>query len=804
MFRNYLATALNNIVRHKLYSFINIVGLAVGLACAIFIALYLRDELSYDKWIPDSQNIYRIEETFYFPDGPPEFFDQTSFPATIAMQAEIPEVVEHTHLIPERMTAQVGDRLFPASVDAVDPNFFRMIKLPLVKGDPATVLAQPESIVLSQATARKFFGSADPLGKTVTLGGSHPLTVAGVLRDLPHNTHLVADLVIPNTSKADTFSLEARKGWFHSNGWGYVRLSPGADPNTVLAKLKPILDKELDVKQLTDVKMPGSQLLHLHLTPFRDVHLAPRGETEAGNWTKIYGFGAIAGMILLIACFNFTNLATARAMIRAREISLRKVMGAKRRQLIAQFLGESVLMALIALVFALATVEILLPAYDSLLARPITFHYLGDWPLTLAFVAIAIGAGLFGGIYPAFVLSGFRPAAILGTSAAGIGGSGFLRTSLVVLQFAVAIGLGIATIVEFAQIRFDRQIDLGFNRHNLVVISPSRNLTPGTLTSMAQALAADPAIARVAQSDMVPLDGGGAAAPARLPGGAQTFTVRAVDVDPDFLSVYGMKLLAGRNLSRARGEDVVEDIPPKTAVNALINATAARQFGYTATTAVGHSILFGPNNARLTIVGVVGDVNFDGFHKSMQPFIYLYGPVNILSVRIKPDAVPAGIAAIDRIWHQFVPTVVIRRHFQDESFDKQFTADDQESAIFGLFVGIAIFIACLGLFGLTAFIAERRTREIGIRKVFGADTRAVVWMLLWQFSIPVLIANVIAWPIAWYYLHGWLQGFAYRIPLSPFYFLGSGAIAMLIAWVTVFVHAHRVASANPIHALRYE
>ena len=273
MFHNYLITAIRNVTRQRLYSFINIVGLAVGLACAIFIGLYLRDELSYDKWIPDSQNIYRVEETYYFPDGRAEFFPRTPFPATIAMQEQIPGVVAQTHLIPEPMTAQVGDRLFPVSVDAVDPNFFQVIKLPLVEGDPATMLAQPESIVLSQETARKFFGSADPLGKTVMLGGSHLLTVTGVLRDLPHNTHLVADLVMPNTSKADTFVLEARRAWLHVQGWGYVKLSPGVDLDTVLAKLKPILDKDVDAKR-ANVNMLGSQILHLHLTPFRDVHLA--------------------------------------------------------------------------------------------------------------------------------------------------------------------------------------------------------------------------------------------------------------------------------------------------------------------------------------------------------------------------------------------------------------------------------------------------------------------------------------------------------------------------------------------------
>ena len=289
----------------------------------------------------------------------------------------------------------------------------------------------------------------------------------------------------------------------------------------------------------------------------------------------------------------------------------------------------------------------------------------------------------------------------------------------------------------------------------------------------------------------------------------QKFTVRNVDIDPDFLRVYGMKLLAGRNLSRARGQDIfpdrdTKDVNPRA--NILITAAAARQFGFTAAGAVGQSIFYGNKKLRCTIVGVVGDTNFDGLQTAMQPIIYFYNPKGLgpLSVRIKPGKMQAALASIDRIWRQFVPTDTIHRQFQEESFDKLFAADEKEGGIFGMFVGIAIFIACLGLFGLAAFTAERRTKEIGVRRVFGARTWDIVRLLLWQFSIPVLIANVIAWPVAWYYLHGWLQGFAYRISPDPLYFFSAGLVALLIAWATILAHALRVARANPIKALRYE
>jgi len=811
VFRNYLVTALRNIAKHKLYGFINIAGLAVGLACVIFILLYIQDETSYDRWVPDSENIYRVESTFNLPGLDAAFFSVVPFPVTIAMQAQIPEVVAQTHLIPENMTAQVGDRQFPVSIGVVDPDFFQVIKLPLVKGDPATVLAKPDSLVLSQAAARKFFGNADPLGKTVILSGSHALSVTGLLRDLPHNTHLYsAELIIPNTSKADPYPLDLKTSWFNIQGWGYVKLAPGADAKVVLAKLKTVTDHSVDTKARSYMQnLRGSDVLHLHLTPFRDLHLAAYGETEHGRWTTIYGFAAIAALILLIACFNFMNLATARAMVRAREVSLRKVMGAKRQQLVVQFLGESVMTALVALTLALALVEILLPSYDSFLNRPITFQYLHSWPLTAGMVLVAIAAGLIGGAYPALILSGFRPAATLGTNASGASGSGLLRTGLVVLQFAISIGLGIATIVVFSQIHYVRQQDMGFDRHNLVVISGTEPLTPSVRDSLVQSLAADPAIAGVAASRMVPFDGTSLVAPVELPGGAQKLTVRNVNIDPEFLRVYGMKLLAGRNLSRARGEDLFPEPDtkqPNPSANILITAAAARQFGYSPLEAVGKSIFYGTNKLRCTIVGVVGDTNFDGLKTAMQPTVFFYYPKGWqpISVRIKSGHMQAALASIDRIWRQIVPTTTIHRQFQEESFDRLFAADEKEGAIFGLFVGIAIFIACLGLFGLAAFTAERRTKEIGIRKAFGARNRDIVRLLLWQFSIPVLIANLIAWPVAWYWLHDWLQGFAYRITLSPLYFAAAGLAALLIAWITVLSHALRVSRANPIHALRYE
>ena len=835
LFRHYFVTASRNLVKHKLYSFINIVGLSVGLACAIFIVLFVRDELSYDRWIPESGNLYRLELSFHMPGRPPWPLATAPFPVLRAMEEQIPGVKATTHLVPEPMTVDVGNRRFLETVAVVDPNFFQVIKLPLVEGDPARVLAQPESIVLSQSAARKYFGNVDPLGKLVTVTGSgvlcdrsdaaclnaaHPLTVTGVLRDLPSNTHLAADLILPNSSQADELPQTFREqAWSSTNGsYDYVALAPATDPEIVLAKLKPILDRSISPDRLKGTGLRASELEQFQLTRFWDVHLTSDnlgGMKPPGNRTTVYGFAIIALLIMVVACFNFMNLATARATLRAREISLRKAVGgATRAQLIVQFLGEALLLALISLIVALALVEILTPIYDVFLDRPITFKYRGDWPLLLAIVASAILAGLLSGIYPALVLSGFRPAAVLNTSASARSGSGLIRMALVVCQFAVSIGLGIAAIVVFSQIRFARNIDLGFDRDGIVVLRGITTFTAAKAESFGRALKANPDIVDVALSNAVPFDLFNVSnIPVQIQGNPQSFTAHIVNVSPEFPSLYDMRLLAGRLLSTTHGEDVFSSYPFYPAAsapdadagrNVLINREAARRFGYTAEEAVGKTIVAG--TGHVTVAGVLEDSKIDGLSESVLPAIYGdYPNANtLLSIRIRNSHVPDTLSFIDKTWQAFAPGSAIQRYFLNDTFDNLFKADEKQGVMFSLFVGIAIVISCLGLFGLAAFTAERRTREIGIRKAFGARTQDVVRLLLWQFSIPVLIANTIAWPIAYYYLHHWLESYAYRISLNPLYFIAAGAVALTIAWLTIFAHALRIARASPILALRHE
>ncbi len=825
MFRNYLTVALRNIVRHKLYSFINIAGLAVGLASVIFVVLFVRDELSYDKWIPGSDNLYRVEVAVTIPDRPLLMLAVVPFPMPEAMRNEVPGVIGMTRLNAEQMTLTAGDRQFAEHVSVVDPDFFNLIHLPLIAGNPNTVFRQPESIVLSQSAARKYFGDADPIGRTLVTGKGNcdpndtacqgemiTLKVTGVMADLPHNTHLTGDAFIPNASATDHNFTDSKQDWFSENGYGYVRLTPGADPAKVVASMGPLLDRNVTpALRKFGIRLSGSQSYQVNLTPFTQVHLASSrwlfNLTPPGSWTTVYGVIAIGFLILLVACFNFMNLATARAMLRAREIALRKTLGASRSQLIAQFLGEATLMSLLGLVLAFAAVEILIPAFDNFLQRPIHFDYT-DWQLLLALVGLAVTAGLISGSYPALVLSRFRPAATLRTNSSGQSGSGAFRNVLVVLQFAVSIGLGIAAAVVFSQISYARNIDLGFRRDNIVVMSSGR-LTPEQRETFAHTLRTNPGVVDVGMSNMVPFDSGQTLALFQLPGQSGGVTLNNIAINPDYPSVYGMRLIAGRMLSESRGDDRMNSTLPggdplNEGRNILLNETGARRLGFTPQEAVGKAVLLNHNHVR--IAGVISDAKVNGAREPIKPTAFEYLPKWPMqfSIRLRPDTVPQTLAFIDQTWRAFSPAAALQRRFLTDQFGRLYQVEEREGAMFGIFVMIAIFIACLGLFGLAAFTAGRRTKEIGIRKVFGARTRDVVLLLLWQFSIPVLIANAIAWPLVWYYLHGWLDGFAYHITLSPLYFLAGGVIALAVAWLTILSHALRVSRANPINALRYE
>ncbi len=804
MFRNYLTVAWRRANRNRLYSFITIAGLTVALVCAIFILLFLSDELSYDRFIPDMGNVYRLDMGFYIPGHSVQRGTNSIFALGPAMKARIPEVVAYTHISSSTVTLKVGNRLFAQSVDAVDPDFFKVIPLKLKAGDPSRVFAQPDSVVLSQSEARKLFGTDHVLGRTLIIDGSHPMTVTGVLRDLPHDTQLVAKVLFPNTSKADPMKRFYKHHWESFGPYLYVRLAPGSDPSQVLTLTQDIINQHINMKADWGVDIPATKVFRPHLTPFWQGHLSPYGGgmTPGGSWLEVYGFAVIAALILLMAGFNFTNLATAQAMLRAREVSLRKVLGARRGQLIAQFLGESVLTTLLSLLIGLALVELLTPAFDRFLGRPLSFHYIDNWPLTLLVIGCAVFTGIIGGFYPALVLSAFRPAATLRSGTGSDKGSGLLRQGLVVLQFAVSIGLGIAAIVVFSQIRYVRDVALGFNRSHIYVVRNASALPLAKRRDFARAVAALPSVQDDTLSRSTPFDFVNNLGGVMIAGSPRKLNMRFYEVDPNYFKVYHVRLIAGRLLSFAHSQDHFR-AHAKPPTNVVVSVAAARLLGFGPQEALGKMLNTGSRLYR--IVGVVANQYVDGPQTQVDPIIFEYDNLlNELSVRIRPGQTASTVGAIRRVWQRFAPNSAINARFLDDTFNRLFKTEQKRGRSFALFVGIAIFIACLGLYGLAAFAAERRTREIGVRKVFGARTRDIVGMLVWQFSFPVLLANLLAWPIAWYYLRNWLEGFAQRIWLNPAYFVGASLVALLIAWATVIAHARRAAGSSPVRALHYE
>lgn len=812
MFWNYLTVAIRNALRHKLYSFINVAGLAVALAAAILIGLYVQQELSFDNWLKDGERLYRIEITWQLPGQEPVNNGAAPVPLGPALVAETTGVADQTRILRRGQTVEAGHRRFLEGINVVDRNFFTFIRLPLISGDPATVLQQPDSVVLSETAVTKYFGGGDPIGKTLVFDGV-ARRVTGVMHDLPYNTQFAGDVFVPYMPPPPSPGQSARD-WSTFPAWTYVRLAPGTDPSVIHAAVPGLFARHLppELRQALATVFHSSmgKLVNADAVPLRDVHLTAdlrRGMKPGNSKAIVYGFAAIAALILMIACVNFTNLATARAFLRSREVGLRKVVGATRRQLVTQFLVESVLMALVALGFALAAAEILLPLYGGLLGHAITLDYVENWPFVLGTLLVALACGALGGLYPALVLSGFRPAAALRPAAENPSRSGLLRQALVVFQFAVSIGLGIAALVIYVQIDYARHMDPGFNRDNMVVVDLRQSqLSAEGRKSLMRALADGPAVAGTALSITVPADSDFRELNfAHVQGNAQKIAMQSMSVSPDFFTLYGIKLVAGRQFSEDRGTDVNSGSGLEDNKNIIVDEDAARAFGFTPENAIGKSIDLVGSHA--TIVGVVHNALFQGAQAvTTKATVYYYNPnhTDWLSVRVKGGHIPEAVDFIDHTWRRFVPTTPISRSFVDEKFNALYADAERQGALLAAFVTIAVLIACLGLFGLAAFVVDRRTKEIGIRKVMGATNADIVRLLLWQFSVPVLFANIIAWPVAWYYLDRWLAGFAYRIDLNPLYFTVAGVVALIIAWATVIGHALRVARANPIHALRYE
>lgn len=792
MLKSYLTITLRALRRQKGYAFINIVGLAIGIACCLLIGLYLRDELSFDRFHDHADRIYRVVAERGSGDAT-QRSATTSYPIAPHLRADFPEIVAATRV---RRTFQpivrVGEqRAREERFFAVDSTFFDVFSFPLRRGDPRTVLDAPDAVVLTAETAQRYFGDGDPVGRTLVYEAGGPpvaFTVTGVLENVPPNSHLQVDFL----GRIDHLGGPFGRWQVFVQNYSYVLLAPHTDPTRLEAKLPDFVDRYVRAD------LGAGDVFNLFLQPLPDIHLHSTYTSEVGPSGRIayvYLFAVIALLVLLIACANFINLTTARSMRRAREIGVRKAMGAQRRQLVAQFLGESLLLSGMALLVALALVGSLLPIFNAYTGRALDLD-LGDGGLLLALVGVTLFVGLVGGAYPAFSLAAFRPVAVLkGTPVTGRRGAG-IRSGLVVFQFVVFIALLVSTGVVFDQMQYVRSKNLGFDSDQVVVL-PLGGQTRAEVEALTRAFEAHPSVVRAAASQVVPsMDLWTYSL--RRPSQTEDITTGFYEVDPAFLETYGLRLRAGRGFEAGRASDSTSAF--------IVNQEAARRLGYTSPEAIlGEPLVFGDGSRTGTVVGVVEDFNAESLHHPIEPIVFFIdADFNYLSARLRPGDLDGTLAFLERRLAALAPGLPFEYFFVDERFEALHRADARLGQIFGLFAGLAVLIACLGLVGLAAYMAERRTKEVGVRKVLGASVGSVVVLLSKDFARLVLIAFVVAAPVAYVAMGRWLEGFAYRIDLEPGIFLFAGATTLAIALATVSTHALRAATADPVRTLRYE
>lgn len=825
MFKNYLTTALRNIFRNKLYSVINIGGLAIGLAACVLILSFIRYELSYDEWIADADRIEKLELHIPIPGRDPLNIAQVP-PGLVPLLADHfkGEIEAATRFEYIDTVARSADNQFNERVNLVDGNFFDVIDVPMLSGDRSALTTSNSAVLISESTAHKYFGDTAAEGQTISIdlyGTIIDYSVAGVFRDIPKNSHMAFNFLVLLDTK--------REGWGrYDEGFGgaflqaaYAKFAPGADPRSVEARFTDFYlgvapargDGSGTYDYRTARKFNFINVRDVHLYSDKIQQIKPIGDIQI-----VINFAVVAGLILVIATINFTNLATAQAIRRAKEVSVRKVMGAKRGQLMGQFLGESVLTTLLALLIALPIVELFLPAFRTYLDADIQFSLLNQPLQNLAVTGLALLIGLLGGAYPSLYLSKFRPATLLGDAPGSAKGSMGIRQALVVFQFAISIALIIATTVVYNQMQLMQTMDLGFDKNHKLAIQGLNNsqVAPQEATIRQEILKVPGVNNATLTTDQLPLvfyNDIGIAVPG-LNTDEEVDTDR-IFVDAHFFDVFDVKPMAGRLYGEEYQSDTLvipEDKSLPWTRSAVVTETFIRKAGFkTADAAIGEMLLvnnYGTDGQALhaTIVGVVPDMHVRSLRERTGPLVFFASSqtLNIMVLDIKSDDLARTLAEIDEAWARVVPDMPINRAFIGEGYDALYDNERRLGEVFALFAVFAIFVACLGLFGLAAFSAEQRTKEVGIRKVLGANIPDILKLLSWQFVRPVLWANLIAWPIAWYVMENWLQSFTYRVDLDWLLFFGAGSSALIIAWLTVGTQAYRVARTNPVHALRYE
>jgi putative ABC transport system permease protein len=810
MFKNYIKTAVRSLYKNKGFTAINILGLALGLATCLLIVFYVVDELSYDRYNTKADSIYRVNEDLKLGENNLQYAVAMA-PLAKTLKAEYPYVEDATRIKSAGTThvKKGNGNIVENKVGFVDANIFNVFTLPMISGDPKTVLLEPNTVVITESTAKKYFNTTNAVDKTIVFNDKENFKVTGVIKDLPKQSHFNFDFFVSLESFPDSHS----NAWLRSDYNTYVLLKDAKDHNKLAASFPAFLQKFTGAQMQSELGLniaqfeKGGSHFRLNLTALTDIHLTSSriGELGPNSTTQyVYIFSAIAIFILLIACVNFMNLSTARSSNRAREVGVRKVLGSSRKHLIFQFLAESILITLVATLIAILAATILLPLFNQLSGKEIVLTVDTFKWLVPALLAIVLVIGSLAGSYPAFFLSAFQPIDVLkGKLSAGFKGGG-LRSFLVVFQFFVSILLIIGTLVIHNQLNFIQTKNLGYNRNQVLVVKNSEELKQQA-NVFKQELAELPGVKEATMTGFLPTNGWRHTniyyKDATYDQKKSLFP-QSWQIDADYIPTMDMKIAAGRNFSKEMQTD-------SSAI--IINEAAAKFLGFadpvgkTIYQSLGGNRKGGPNVKECHIVGVVKDFHFNSLREKIEPIVLTYGQnAGALAIRVSTANITALMAQVKDKWNSLSPGVQIDYSFMDQDFDASYRSEQRIGTIFIIFTSLAIIIACLGLFGLAAYAAEQRTKEIGIRKVLGADVSVIVGMLSKDFIKLVCIAIILASPIAWFVMTKWLQDFAYRITIQWWVIAAAGAGALVIAFVTISFQSVKAALANPVDSLKNE
>ncbi len=798
MIKNYLLIAVRNLTKNFGYTAINIFGLAIGLACCLLVTLYIRFELSYENFHEKKASIYR-----YIPRGERDgkVSMQTMLPAGFGplINDSFREVEKFTRFsdVDERALLRKGDVFLDAkTLSIADKDFFEIFSFPLLQGDAAQVFARPNTIAIAQSVADKYFPNKDAIGQVIRYNNTYDYEITGVFKDVPANSHLQFTYLTTFETIAkmiqDQYNFPADQFLNSLDAWNYSTYFyiPNEQDIEGLAKR---IDQKFTEARKEEFKDQG---LGDWLQPLDEIHFTKgiKADSANGDISYVYIFSAVALLILIIACFNFMNLSTARAMKRAKEVGLRKVMGAFRYQLINQFLGETIVLVSISLFIGIILLEMLVPMFNSLVGQQLEINYLGENSVLLYIIVAGLLTGILAGSYPAFYLSSFVPAQVL-KGQTGPSGNAGLRKTLTVLQFGVAAFLMIGTLVVYQQMSFIQNRNLGFDKESIVYMNPPAELWTKREV-MKQSLLTNSQIKSVAFSNGTP---GMESATWQYDFPSLDLPKRSMNtmiIDYDYLKTFGLEIVEGRDLSKEFSTDSTEAYLINEA--AVIELMLDKPIGTPMRALDGHPIG--------KIVGVVKDFHYRSLHRKIEPLVLRYDPRNMwcMSVKMNSGNLKDNLTALEKEWKKLAPDYPFSYQFVDETIERQYQAEQNTGVLIGAFALLAIIIACLGLLGLTAFMTEQRKKEIGVRKVLGASVSGIIVLLSKEFSRLVLIAFFIVVPLAWYAMNQWLADFAYQVKISPFSFVAAGLIVLVIAFVSVFYQALKAAVINPSETLRSE